>query len=357
MSRTKIPLESLLVGRDQSVKDVLKCIDANRQGIALVVDEEGRLIDTITDGDIRRAILDQLSLDASAADLLDRKHRKHKPLTGSPEMADFDLLRLMNDAGVRHVPILDETEKVVDIALLTELVKGNDRGLRGVVMAGGLGIRLRPLTNDIPKPMMPLAGRPLLEHIVDQLRESGVNRLNFTTFYKGEVIEEHFGDGADFGVQISYTQESEPMGTAGSLRLLGEWNEPLLVVNGDIFTSMDFRALRHFHEEHEADMTLAVRTYEMSVPYGVVETDGESVTGISEKPVIRNFINAGVYLLSPKVRQFIPAGEVFHMTHLIEKLLAEKRRVICFPVHEYWIDIGKMEDYQEAKLEIERRAI
>jgi dTDP-glucose pyrophosphorylase/CBS domain-containing protein len=352
-----INVQTLFVTLDESLKNVLRCIDTNRQGIALVVDEQARLIDTITDGDLRRAILDQLSLDACVNELLPRKHSKHPPVTASPDTPEVELLRLMNRAGIRHVPLVDSNSRVVSIALLTDLATRKELNLRGVVMAGGLGTRLRPLTNSIPKPMVPIAGRPLLEHIVDQLRESGIRRVDFTTFYKGEVIEEHFGDGTGFGVQIGYTQETEPLGTAGSLRLLNDWNEPLLVINGDIFTRMDFRALLHFHEEHHADMTVAVRAYEISVPYGVVETDGELITGISEKPVIRNFINAGVYLLNPKVRQLIPASKVFHMTDLIHKLTSQKRRVICFPIHEYWIDIGKTEDYQEVKLELARRTV
>lgn len=352
-----IDIKTLFVSKDTSLKQVLQCIDSNRQGIALVVDAQRRLIDTITDGDMRRAILDQLSLDSRVEDLLPRKHTQHPPVMAFKGVSEAELLSLMNEGGIRHIPLVDSHGRVVDIALLTEIANGRTMNLRGVVMAGGFGTRLRPLTNEIPKPMVPIAGRPLLEHIINQLRESGIRRVDFTTFYKGEVIEQHFRDGTGFGVQIGYTQETEPLGTAGSLHLLEDWSETLLVMNGDIFTKMDFQALFNFHEEHDADMTVAVRTYEIAVPFGVIETDGESITGISEKPVIRNFINAGVYLLSPRVRQLIPTGEVFHMTDLIQKLVSEKRKVICFPIHEYWIDIGNMEDYQEAKLEVARRIV
>jgi dTDP-glucose pyrophosphorylase/CBS domain-containing protein len=345
-------LLSFLVEFDNTVQDVLRRIDRNRQGIALVVDSNRKLIDTLTDGDLRRAILAKIDLGASVAELLAKKKRNGFPLTAPTGTSAAELLGLMNGKGLRHIPLLDGGGRVVDIALLTELAKEQELNLRGVVMAGGLGTRLRPLTEDLPKPMLPIGGRPILEHIVEQFRASGIRRVSFTTHYKGEVIQDYFGDGSRFGISVGYTQEDQPLGTAGALRLLKDFDEPILVINGDILSRIDFNAFFDFHKEHNAQMTVAVRLHEVVVPYGLVETDGVAVTGLTEKPVIRHLVNAGIYLLNPEVRQYIPADRRFDMTDLIGRLLEEKRKVICFPVHESWIDVGCIEDYERAELAV-----
>lgn len=352
-------IENLLVSPSASIRDAIACIDKNAKGIALIAGKDRKLVGTITDGDIRRALLARVDLDLPASRLMElRPESRRKPLTVSVGTSKAELLHLMNAHSVRHLPVLDEQQRVVDVALLTDLAK-DDNGLKlnGVVMAGGLGTRLRPLTNEVPKPMLPVGGRPLLEHIVEQLRAAGVERVSFTTHYKGTVIEDHFGDGSGFGIRIGYMQEDQPLGTAGALCLLETWEDPVLVINGDILTRLDFRAFLEFHNEHEADMTVAVRLHEMKLAYGVVETDGMNVTGIAEKPVIRNFINAGIYMLSPAVRRYVPDGRRFDMTDLISVLVAAKRRVICFPIHEYWIDVGRMEDYDTVNRKFAKQAI
>jgi len=196
--------------------------------------------------------------------------------------------------------------------------------------------------------MLSVGGRPLMELMMEQLREAGIHRVNLTTHYQGGKIAEHFGDGKKFGVKIRYVEEDHPLGTAGALRLMERSHEPLLVINGDILTRVDFRAMLEFHHNHEANMTVAVRQHEFSVPYGVIESDGVAVTGISEKPVIQQFINAGIYLLNSEVCQIIPKGQRCDMPDLISRMLAEGQRVVSFPVHEYWLDIGRVEDYHRA---------
>jgi len=258
----------------------------------------------------------------------------------------------MNEKGLRQIPILDEESRVTNLVLLTDLVKEYELPLKAVVMAGGFGTRLRPLTEDIPKPMLPVGDRPLLELIVEQLRDAGIRQVNVATHYKGEVISEHFKDGQDFGVDIRYVKEDQPLGTAGALSLLEESEEPVLVINGDILTRVDFRSMLNFHREHSADLTIAVRQYELRVPYGVVMTDGVAVTDISEKPVVKQFINAGIYLLSPTVRRLIPNGQPYDIPDLIQRLLKEDQRVVCFPIREYWLDIGKADHYDQAKSDI-----
>jgi NDP-sugar pyrophosphorylase family protein len=200
--------------------------------------------------------------------------------------------------------------------------------------------------------MLLVGDRPLLELIIEQLSGSGIHKVNITTHYKPEKITEHFGDGSGFGVELNYVNEEQPLGTAGALGLMEESDEPLLVINGDILTRIDFRALFAYHHEHRADLTVAVRQYDLKVPYGVVECDGPMVSGLREKPVINFFVNAGVYLLQPSVRRLIGNGERLDMTDLIQRLLEAGRPVASFPVLEYWLDIGQLPDYEQAQEDV-----
>ncbi len=345
-------LAPFLVTPDQSMREVMRCIDRNASGIALVVDDAQRLLGTLTDGDIRRAILAGAGLDVPAQRLLDQ--RPAGPISAAPGTPMSDLLILMKKHSVRQIPLVDEQGRVVDLALLSELVKEPTLPLRAVVMAGGYGTRLRPLTDATPKPMLPLGGRPLLELTIEQLRRSGIRQLHVATHYRGDAIAKHFGDGHNFGVEIHYVQEDSPLGTAGALQLLEESSEPVLVINGDIVTRVDFRALAEFHKEQAADMTIGVRLYEFRVPYGVVETDGAAVRAIVEKPVMQQFINAGIYLLSPEVCRLVPPGQPYDMPQLISDLLARGGRVVSFPIAEYWLDIGQAEDYRQALADVEQ---
>jgi len=347
-------LGRVTVTPNNSVREVMECIDQSAKGIALVLDEQRRLIGTVTDGDIRRAILAGMDLELSISELL----RQRQPgfaagaITAPLGTDDTTLLHLMSENDVRHIPLVDEAGCVADISFLTELVKEYELPLRVLVMAGGQGSRLRPLTEELPKPMLPVGNKPLLQLIVEQLKQAGIRQVNLATHYKGEVIAEHFKNNQAFGVDIRYVKEDQPLGTAGALSLLEEVDEPLLVMNGDILTRVDFRALLHFHREHKADLTVCVRQYEFSVPYGVIDTDGVNVKAISEKPVVRQFINAGIYLLNPQVRKLIPNGQPYDIPELIERLINEQRTVVCFPIREYWLDIGKVDQYDQAKADI-----
>jgi NDP-sugar pyrophosphorylase family protein len=200
--------------------------------------------------------------------------------------------------------------------------------------------------------MLPVGDRPLLERIIEQLREAGIRHVNLTTHYRADAIAAHFGDGREHGVEIEYVPEERPLGTAGALGLV-EADEPILVMNGDILTRFDFRAMHRFHDEHGAHMTVAVRPYEARVPYGLVEIDGGRVSGISEKPLVRGFVNAGIYLIDPEVRRFVEPGEALDMPQLIERLVAEDLSVVGFPLREYWLDIGHLADYERALADAE----
>ena len=343
-------LNEFLVSPPSTMRDILTVLEQNHKGIVLVVDQNRQLMGTITDGDIRRAALAGLDMDQTATALLQNKDTA--PVTAPDNISDEDLLHLMNQLNFSQIPLLDKQGRVTDLAFLSELVRAYEMPLKAIVMAGGYGTRLRPLTQNVPKPMLPVGDRPLLEHLIEQLRISGIQKVNLTTHYKSEVIQEHFGNGQKFGVDIEYVEEHQPLGTAGALSLLEDTDEPLLVINGDILTRIDFRSLLSFHQEQKAEMTVGARQYEFKVPYGVIETNNNEITGISEKPVIKHFINAGVYLLNPEVRKYIPTGCRFDMTDLIHKLIAAKQRVVSFPILEYWLDIGQMDDYDKAQADV-----
>ena len=339
------------------IRQAIVRIDRTRWKIALVVDNERHLLGTITDGDVRRAILAGMDLDSPVKTLLDRRAptAHPTPLTASVGTSRADLLSMMNEYTLRHIPVVDESGRVVDVVLLDDLVREEELPLRAVIMAGGYGTRLRPITEGLPKPMLPIGDRPLLELTLQQLRDAGIKRVNLATHYKRDIIANHFGDGHNFGVKIRYVEEDQPLGTAGALGLIETSEDPLLVINGDVVTRVDFHAMLDFHRHHRADMTVAVRQHEVQLPHGVVETDGLAITGISEKPILRHFMNAGIYLLNPEMCRFVPSGRRYDMTDLISRLIAEGCRVVSFPIREYWLDIGQVEDYQKALRDFESK--
>jgi dTDP-glucose pyrophosphorylase len=346
----------LLIEQGRTIRDAVGCIDRSGRGIVLVVDRAGRLSGTVTDGDVRRALLAGVDLDAPLS-ALKRFRAAVAPVTAAVGTDSEALLQLMREHGVRQVPLVDQKSRVMGLVTLDELVPQGPLPLRAVVMAGGYGTRLRPLTDEVPKPMLPVGNRPLLEMTIQQLRDAGLTHVSLITHYKGKMINEHFGDGSQFGLKITCIQEGEPMGTAGALSMLEQSDAPMLVINGDILTRVDYRAMLQFHQEHQADMTVGVRLYELSVPYGVMQTRGVEVTGISEKPIVRHLINAGLYVLNPDVMRLIPKGQPFDMPELISLLLSCGRHVVSFPIREYWLDIGKVEDYQQALLDMEKREV
>ena len=290
--------------------------------------------------------------------LLDRRDKKvfirEPPVGATLPNSPSRLLRLMNERGIRQVPLLDESGRVVDIALLQDLIKEYEVPLKTVVMAGGFGTRLRPLTDELPKPMLPVGDKPVLELILSQLHDAGISKVQLTTHYKPEAIKQHFGDGTKFGVEIQYINEDQPLGTAGALGAVAVSEEPMLVLNGDVLTQVDFRAMVAFHREHAAELTVGVRQYDFQVPYGVIQCDGPQVRGIEEKPTLNFFVNAGIYLLEPSAHRSIPAAQKFDMTDLIEKLKVEGRNVVAFPIVEYWMDIGRHVDYEQAQEDVKQ---
>ena len=352
-------LQSLFISPDHTIRAAMKCVDRGSCGIALVVDQERRLLGTITDGDVRRAILAGKDLELPISFMLANKISTQypKPVTASPETDRRALIALMHEHFLRHIPILDNDGIVLDLVMMDDLIPAQDLQLQAMIMAGGLGTRLRPLTEDLPKPMLPVGGKPLMEVVIEQLRQVGIRRVNVTTHYKPEKIFDHFGNGSAYGVELNYVNEDKPLGTGGALGLIAAPKEPLLVINGDILTKVDFRAMLDYHREHRAVMTVAVKQYDIKVPYGVIECEGSRVRVLKEKPQMHFLVNAGVYLLEPKVYEFIPDGEHFNMTDLIQRLLDSDNIVASFPIIEYWLDIGQLADYERAQNDMKERGI
>lgn len=350
----RVPVDELFIPLSAPIRTALIHIDKGGIGIALIVDEQHRLLGTISDGDVRRAILSSLDLETPVTVLLERKKsgQYSKPVTARVGTAKEELLLLMRSFTLREIPLLDENDRVVGLVGIDDLVPLEPLSLHAVIMAGGFGSRLRPLTDDMPKPMLPVGGRPLMEVLLEQLRDSGIRNVNVTTHYRPEKITSYFGDGTNFGVELNYVNEEAPLGTGGALGLMPKPSEPLLVINGDVLTQVDFRVMYAFHQENKADLTLAVRQYEYEVPYGVVECEGVFVRGIKEKPNFKFFVNAGIYLLQPEVYEYIPSGKSFNMTDLIQWLMDDGKVVASFPVREYWLDIGQHADYVKAQKDV-----
>ena len=350
-------LQSLFISPDHSIRTAMACIDRGLCGIALVVGQENHLLGTITDGDMRRAVLAGTDLESPVSLILASKISTlyPKPVTAQLGAKQETLVELLHKNVLRQLPILDNDGSVVDLVMIDDLIPTHDLPLQAVIMAGGMGMRLRPLTEDLPKPMLPVGGKPLMELLIEQLRQVGIRRVNVTTHYKPEKISDHFGDGSAYGVELNYVNEDKPLGTGGALGLIAAPTEPILVINGDILTKVDFRAMLAYHQEHRAIMTVAVKQYDIKVPYGVIECEGSRICSLKEKPQMHFLVNAGVYLLEPKVYEFIPNGEHFNMTDLIQRLLDSNHTVISFPIIEYWLDIGQLADYKQAQNDTKQR--
>lgn len=336
----------VLIEPGASIQKSMEQLDATARQILLVV-EEGRLLGTVTDGDIRRALLRRVSLDQPVSTIMNRA-----PRTVGPDAGGSAVRTLMQQYKIHQVPVVDDAGRLIGLHELEALLQDPDQDAWVVLMAGGLGTRLHPLTQDTPKPMLKVGGKPVIHTIVESLAEQGFRRLFLSVNYRADQIQAHFGDGARFGARIDYVLETEARGTAGALSLLPERpTVPVLVMNADLLTSVNFAALLRFHRENAAAATMCVREYAVQVPYGVIDFDDNRVAGIVEKPRHTFFINAGIYVLSPDVLDLVPAAGRFDMTTLFSRLLAEGRTVAGFPLREYWMDIGHLEDLERARSE------
>jgi dTDP-glucose pyrophosphorylase len=341
-------LAKICVQADRPVSDAVACIEASGGEIALVVDSRGRLIGTVTDGDVRRGILSGILLDAPVSQVMN----------GAPKfvVGRVDLDRLADDmqaASIAQMPVVDDQGVVQDIILAKDLRRPHLADHPVVIMAGGLGTRLRPITETLPKPMIPIGGRPILELIIERFRDQGFRNITLCVNHLAEVIRDHFGAGHDFGVSIDYVQETKRLGTAGALSLVSPSPAmPTIVMNGDILTAVNFSQLIKFHQENRALATMGLNRFQYALPYGVVEVAGSKIRSFREKPVFDFFVNAGIYVVNPEVIEMIPPDTYFDMPTLFERLSESQR--VAFPIHEYWLDIGRPDDLERAIRENQR---
>jgi len=334
-----------VVSPQDTIRDAIRTIDAGGIQTALVIDQENLLQGTVTDGDIRRAILKDLPLETSVATIM-----KTNPTIARQGDAKESILVTMKLTGHRHIPILDEKNHVVEVAFLEDLIQTEALENWVILMAGGLGTRLRPLTENCPKPLLQIGNKPILQTILENCRDHGLKKFYISINYKAEMVKEHFGDGSRWGVTIKYIEEQKRMGTAGALSLLDEKpDSPVLVMNGDLLTKVNFQNLLDFHKEHNAQATMCVREYHFQIPYGVVEINGQRITSIIEKPSQRFLVNAGIYVLQPETLGLIPADTFFDMPDLFKWLIERGLTAAAFPIREYWVDIGQLPDLEQAR--------
>jgi len=332
------------ISRESSLREAMLSLEQSTTGIVLVVDAQRRLLGVLTDGDIRRALLKGAVLEAGASAYMWRSFTSVDPSLGRA-----DVLDLMRARTLHQVPIVNAQGKVVGLHLLKELVGAAERSNWAVIMAGGKGTRLGPITKHLPKPMLKVAGRPILERIVLHLVGHGIRRVYLAINYMGDVIESHFGNGERFGCRIDYLRENEPLGTGGPLSLLPEAPaEPLLVLNGDLVMQVDVDAMLSFHTAGQYQATIGVHQYYHEVPFGCVELDGSRILRMEEKPVLGKIINAGIYVLEPELLKHVPR-RFFPITTLLEESLQRGERQGAFMIEDEWIDVGRQDELRRAQ--------
>jgi dTDP-glucose pyrophosphorylase len=339
-------VQETLVPRGATIKQVIETIDRAQAKIALIIDDDQRLIGTVTDGDVRRGLLRGVELAGAATEIMNR-HPRVAHVNDDPA----DTLDMMRRNICRQVPVIDDEGRVIALKTLEEVLAVPKRPNWVLLMAGGRGQRLRPLTDECPKPMLPIGGRPILQIILESMVRDGFERFFISLNYKREMVREHFGDGSRWNVRIEYVEEDadQPLGTAGPLGLLPPAPQhPMIVVNGDILTKVAFGALLDFHAEHASAGTMCVRDYMLEVPYGVIAADDHRLSEIVEKPIQRFLVNAGIYVLEPHAVEMVPRGVAYDMTTLFEEIRRKGLAASVFPVREYWMDIGRIDDFNKA---------
>ncbi|GIX15980.1 MAG: alcohol dehydrogenase [Rhodothalassiaceae bacterium] len=341
----------LVIGPEATLEETMAAIDRGAERIALVADAEDRLLGVVTDGDLRRALLRHLPLTTPVAEVMTRS-----PVTAPLNASRDERRRIMDGARLYQLPILDDGGRIVGMDTLRDLLAAPERDNLVVLMAGGLGTRLGPLTRTAPKPLLKVGPKPLLETILTTIAAAGFRRFRISVNYRAEMIMEHFGDGSRFGVEIRYLKEDRRLGTAGPLGLIDEpLDKPVLVMNGDILTKVNFEALVAFHEERGGKATMCVREYGYQVPFGTVTVEDDRAVEIAEKPVQQFFINAGIYVLEPEVVARVPKNQYLDMPELLQQLIDEGEKLAVFPIHEYWHDIGRPEDFAKAQVDFKAR--
>jgi dTDP-glucose pyrophosphorylase len=336
---------SALLAGDATLQQAIRCLDASALQIVLVVSPDGALLGTLTDGDIRRGLLRGLDLESPLTSII-----KRDPLVVPPEITRDTVLQLMQANAFNAIPIVDATRRVVGLHILNELLAPVRRSNLMVIMAGGQGSRLRPHTEGHPKALLPVGGKPMLEHIIERAKAEGFQHFVLAIHYLGHMLEEYFGDVGRWHVQIEYVREPTPLGTAGAIGLLNPRpQEPFLVSNGDVLTDIRYGELLDFHCHHAATATMAVRLHEWQHPFGVIRTNGVDIVDFEEKPIARSHINAGVYVLEPAALDILVPGEQCDMPTVFSRLRERAARTIAYPMHEPWLDVGRASDLERAQ--------
>jgi dTDP-glucose pyrophosphorylase len=336
-------LSKFIITSSQSIRHAMTCIDNNGREVSLLSDKDQRIIGVITDGDIRRGLLRGLAMDSPATEVMTKTFFSVGPDAGRTMVLD-----IMKSRSIRHVPVLDAQGKLIGLHFLEELIGTSIKPNIAVIMAGGKGTRLRPLTENCPKPMIQVAGRPILERVVLHLVGHGIRKIFLSINYLGEQIENHFGDGAKFGCSIEYLREDKPLGTGGPLSLLPPLEYPFIVMNGDQITQANISDLLCFHEEEGVVATLGVRHYRVEIPFGVVQQKGKRLLDFQEKPSALYLVNTGIYVLNPDVLALVPAQAEFSIKTLFDLLLEKGQQIGVHYIEEDWIDVGRHDDLKKA---------
>jgi dTDP-glucose pyrophosphorylase/CBS domain-containing protein len=334
-----------LLPASASIEEAIQNLNETTLQIVVVVSPDGVLEGTVTDGDIRRGLLKGLNLQSSIEKVMNRES-----FVVPSEMTRDTVLSLMRSNRLHQLPVIDESRRVIGLHIWNDLEQPAERSNLMVIMAGGFGSRLRPHTENCPKPLLPVAGKPMLEHIIESARNEGFMQFVISIHYLGHMIEEHLGNGSRLGVSIDYLREKEPLGTAGALSLLVPRPERSLVVtNGDVLTDINYGDLLDFHTQHGAAATMAVRLHETQHPYGVVHLKGVNIVGFEEKPVAQSHVNAGIYALNPNVLDLLSPSQHCDMPTLFERLREQEKVILAYPMHEPWLDIGGRNEFKEAQ--------
>ena len=338
-------LEQSQIGLGSTFAEAMRSLDRSHAQICLVIDDTGRMVGTLTDGDIRRALLGGAALDSPIA-----AHVVRNFISIGPDTSRADVLELMQARSVRQIPILDSDGRVLGLHLLEALISANERPNWAVIMAGGRGARLGHLTDQVPKPMLPVAGRPILERLILQLMSGGIRRIFLAVNYLAHVIEDHFGNGERLGCRIEYLRETRRLGTGGALSLLPEQpTEPLVTMNGDLVVQVDIARLLAFHRRGGFSLTVGLHEHTHTVPFGVVDVANDRVLGLREKPTFSWRTNAGIYVLSPDMPGRVPRDVEYPVTALIDQCLQRDEPVGAYPITGDWIDVGRLKELERAR--------
>lgn len=342
--------DNIKLKTNSTINEALRIIDAGAMQIALVLDKDNKLLGTVTDGDIRRGLLRGLTLEDAIESII-----YDTPTVCTIEDSKEDVLKIAVEKKLYKIPIVDLEGVVVGLYEVDDLLKPEKYPNKVVLMVGGLGSRLSPLTDDTPKSLLNVGNKPILETIIASFAKYGFNNIILSVNYKSEMIKEYFGDGSTFGVNIKYVHENKRMGTAGALSLIkGDLSEAFFVMNGDLLTNINFEHMLRYHKESKAVATMGVREYDFQVPYGVVNVKEDLITSMEEKPIHKFFVNAGVYVFDSYVLNEIPDDVFYDMPTLFDSLIANKKKAVSFPIREYWLDIGRVDDYDQANNEYHR---